>query len=56
MDNLFTEPYKDDSQMPAIMALLEKDLSEPYTIYTYRVQPPNTVLCAQLPVSMQTDF
>lgn len=28
--------YKDESQMPAIMHLITKDLSEPYSIYTYR--------------------
>jgi len=28
--------YKDETQMPAIMHLITKDLSEPYSIYTYR--------------------
>ena len=28
--------YADERQMPAIMALMSKDLSEPYSIYTYR--------------------
>lgn len=28
--------YKDESQMPLIMNLITKDLSEPYSIYTYR--------------------
>jgi len=28
--------YKDESQMPPIMHLITKDLSEPYSIYTYR--------------------
>ena len=28
--------YVDERQMPAIMTLMSKDLSEPYSIYTYR--------------------
>lgn len=28
--------YKDETQMSAIMQLITKDLSEPYSIYTYR--------------------
>lgn len=28
--------YKDETQMPLIMNLITKDLSEPYSIYTYR--------------------
>jgi len=28
--------YKDETQMPLIMRLIQKDLSEPYSIYTYR--------------------
>lgn len=28
--------YKDETQMPLIMDLITKDLSEPYSIYTYR--------------------
>lgn len=28
--------FKDDSQLPDIMALMSKDLSEPYSIFTYR--------------------
>lgn len=28
--------YQDETQMPDIMRLIEKDLSEPYSIYTYR--------------------
>ena len=28
--------YSDESQMPLIMRLIQKDLSEPYSIYTYR--------------------
>lgn len=28
--------YKDETQMQDIMRLIEKDLSEPYSIYTYR--------------------
>mmetsp|Transcript_27516 Transcript_27516/g.64162 ORF Transcript_27516/g.64162 Transcript_27516/m.64162 type:complete len:253 (-) Transcript_27516:68-826(-) len=29
-------PYKDERQMPGIIQLIEKDLSEPYSIFTYR--------------------
>mmetsp|Transcript_77126 Transcript_77126/g.195803 ORF Transcript_77126/g.195803 Transcript_77126/m.195803 type:complete len:243 (+) Transcript_77126:82-810(+) len=29
-------PYKDESDMPSIVKLIEKDLSEPYSIFTYR--------------------
>ncbi len=28
--------YSSESQMPGIMKLIQKDLSEPYSIYTYR--------------------
>jgi len=28
--------YESEKQMPAIMTLIQKDLSEPYSIYTYR--------------------
>lgn len=28
--------YRDETQMPDIMRLIQKDLSEPYSIYTYR--------------------
>ena len=28
--------YSDETQMPLIMKLIQKDLSEPYSIYTYR--------------------
>lgn len=28
--------YEDERQMPDIMRLIQKDLSEPYSIYTYR--------------------
>ena len=28
--------YRDETQMPLIMKLIQKDLSEPYSIYTYR--------------------
>jgi peptide alpha-N-acetyltransferase len=28
--------YRDASELPQIMALMEKDLSEPYTVFTYR--------------------
>jgi peptide alpha-N-acetyltransferase len=30
------DTYQDESQMQAIMELFAKDLSEPYSIYTYR--------------------
>ncbi|TPX38542.1 hypothetical protein SeMB42_g06677 [Synchytrium endobioticum] len=30
------EAYKDESQLASIMDMIEHDLSEPYTIYTYR--------------------
>mmetsp|Transcript_33441 Transcript_33441/g.77674 ORF Transcript_33441/g.77674 Transcript_33441/m.77674 type:complete len:241 (+) Transcript_33441:31-753(+) len=30
------EPYKDETDMPGIVELIEKDLSEPYSIFTYR--------------------
>uniref|UniRef100_A0A7S1S8P1 N-acetyltransferase domain-containing protein n=1 Tax=Alexandrium catenella TaxID=2925 RepID=A0A7S1S8P1_ALECA len=29
-------PYKDETDMPGIVELIEKDLSEPYSIFTYR--------------------
>lgn len=29
-------PYHSELQMPDIMRLIQKDLSEPYSIYTYR--------------------
>jgi hypothetical protein len=28
--------YESESQLPLVMRLMEKDLSEPYSIYTYR--------------------
>lgn len=28
--------YQSEAQMPDIMQLIQKDLSEPYTVYTYR--------------------
>lgn len=30
------ESFRDETQMPDIMKLITKDLSEPYSIYTYR--------------------
>lgn len=30
------ETYRDETQMPAIMEVITKELSEPYSIYTYR--------------------
>jgi len=29
-------PYKNENDMPGIMELIEKDLSEPYSVFTYR--------------------
>jgi hypothetical protein len=28
--------YKDETHLPALMALISKDLSEPYSVFTYR--------------------
>jgi peptide alpha-N-acetyltransferase len=28
--------YANESTLPELMALIEKDLSEPYSVYTYR--------------------
>ena len=36
IDGLTYVEYKDEGQMPLIMNLITKDLSEPYSIYTYR--------------------
>lgn len=36
LDGLKYVEYKDERQMPLIMNLITKDLSEPYSIYTYR--------------------
>ncbi|KAJ8331423.1 hypothetical protein QVD99_001697 [Batrachochytrium dendrobatidis] len=30
------EPYASEEQLPQMTALIEKDLSEPYSVYTYR--------------------
>lgn len=30
------EPYKDENQLSVMMKMIENDLSEPYSIYTYR--------------------
>ena len=30
------EVYESELQMPDIMRLIQKDLSEPYSVYTYR--------------------
>jgi len=35
-DGISYVQYEDESQMPDIMKLITKDLSEPYSIYTYR--------------------
>ncbi len=36
IDDIKYVEYKDESQMKPIMNLITKDLSEPYSIYTYR--------------------
>lgn len=33
---IIIEPYKDETQMDEIMQVIKNDLSEPYSIYTYR--------------------
>ncbi|CAG8502303.1 5746_t:CDS:2 [Paraglomus occultum] len=35
-DQIEYVPYSSELQLPGIMTLIEKDLSEPYSIYTYR--------------------
>lgn len=43
--------YEDERQLPAIMELLDKDLSEPYSIFTYRFfvhNWPQLCVCAML--------
>jgi peptide alpha-N-acetyltransferase len=34
--SIVIEAYKDETQMPGIMSVITKELSEPYSIYTYR--------------------
>uniref|UniRef100_A0A914YRF0 N-acetyltransferase domain-containing protein n=1 Tax=Panagrolaimus superbus TaxID=310955 RepID=A0A914YRF0_9BILA len=34
--SIVIEAYKDETQMPCIMSVITKELSEPYSIYTYR--------------------
>jgi N-alpha-acetyltransferase 30 len=29
-------PYKGEEQLPSIQALIDRDLSEPYSVFTYR--------------------
>ncbi|XP_059142150.1 N-alpha-acetyltransferase 30-like isoform X1 [Physella acuta] len=36
IDGIMYEVYESEKQMPDIMRLITKDLSEPYSIYTYR--------------------
>ncbi|KAJ1564746.1 hypothetical protein HK096_006491 [Nowakowskiella sp. JEL0078] len=42
METIITDPrisisaYKGEEQLPAIIALIQNDLSEPYSVYTYR--------------------
>eukprot|EP00931_Biecheleriopsis_adriatica_P067452 TRINITY_DN41593_c0_g1_i1.p1 TRINITY_DN41593_c0_g1~~TRINITY_DN41593_c0_g1_i1.p1 ORF type:complete len:215 (+),score=48.76 TRINITY_DN41593_c0_g1_i1:66-710(+) len=35
-DDIRYEPYRDECDMPGIVTLIEKDLSEPYSVFTYR--------------------
>jgi len=35
-DGIHYVSYESEYQMPSIMKLIQKDLSEPYSIYTYR--------------------
>lgn len=35
-DGIRYEQYNDETQLPEIMALIDQELSEPYSIYTYR--------------------
>mmetsp|Transcript_48186 Transcript_48186/g.134161 ORF Transcript_48186/g.134161 Transcript_48186/m.134161 type:complete len:252 (-) Transcript_48186:83-838(-) len=35
-DDVVFVPYKDERDMPGIVELIEKDLSEPYSVFTYR--------------------
>jgi len=35
-DDMQFFPYKDEHEMPEIVGLIEKDLSEPYSVFTYR--------------------
>ncbi|EST07581.1 GNAT domain protein [Kalmanozyma brasiliensis GHG001] len=35
-DEITFEPYTGEHQMPSIIQLIEKELSEPYIVYTYR--------------------
>lgn len=36
LDGLRYVKYKDETQMPMIIDLITRDLSEPYSVYTYR--------------------
>ena len=36
VDDIRFEQYKDESDMPGIVSLIDKDLSEPYSVFTYR--------------------
>ena len=36
IDSVSYAVYENELQMPDIMKLIQKDLSEPYSIYTYR--------------------
>ena len=35
-DTVEYSTYRDETELPEIMRLIEMDLSEPYTIFTYR--------------------
>ena len=35
-EEITIRPYKDESDLPAIVSMISADLSEPYSIYVYR--------------------
>lgn len=48
-DNIIYRDYKDETYLDAIQVLVAKDLSEPYSIFTYRYflqNWPNLCICA----------
>lgn len=51
MDQTYTVQYQSDRELPEIMELLERDLSEPYSVFTYRFfihnWPDLTLLCRE---------
>jgi peptide alpha-N-acetyltransferase len=36
VDGIEYAPFKDETELPRIMQLVGRDLSEPYSIFTYR--------------------